>query len=944
MLDGVGSGDGPDGNAYTLQSVTPQELNGDVIVCTISIDDSNAIKQIRDLATMRETTFLDIAEGTFDDMVDIGVNPSSHKATAFTRDWTPPVLLEFTLDMTTHKLVLTFDETVDPATLIYSRFAFVNGAKAVKLTNGETNSVAGTEVTITLDIDDVDALKLEPGVATKDSDTFLRLWQGAIKDADGNSIAAITEHAVKSGGYQRDGTPPALVAVAVNINEASNEGTLTLNFDEPVGSASLEPSAITLLARNAYDTAEPGEIVPKFTLTDGSTVSDNGRQIVVKIILEDLNKIKENEGLFTSAETAWVMVTALAMTDMATNPVAAIDAPSAVQATTFVKDTTSPELLTFDLNMHTATLTLHFEETVDASSLDLSALTLQKTSHAEVGSDSSHTLTGGDRTNTDGTEVVITLLRFDLDELTRKGIGSRVSNSYLTATEGAIRDMNGQLMVPLITNANAKRVDVHTQDSKSPELDGFELDMNAGTVTLSFSETIDAGEIDVSQLTFHGLGDGSSDGLYALTKESSEVTSLNGEVATIQIGLVDLNELKRQSNLVIDDASTFVSYSDTFAQDMVENLIVPRGAASALSVKVDKYTKDGTDPKLLDFDFDMSGLPAVLTLYFDETVRAATVKPELLTLQSEEGDAPSTEFKLTGAFFKSTADGTEVSISLKHGDLNALKIDLDLANKQSTTMLTFPAELIDDMSGNSVQEQLGDNAIEVLEYYPDVTAPKLDSFSLNLTSETLTLSFSETVSAASLMPNLLTLQNDACVGAGSASVQLTGGSVESTDGPVVVLSLVDADLNQIKWNVGLATSLVNTFIVLGVSAIKDTALLPNHIDETQTCEAIQLLNSALYDDFTPPSLVKFTLDLNTHYLDLVFSEAVEKSMLEESDILIKLKSSEGSGGTQHMVQEAILVDYVLTDVMFIRLELSRNDMLLLQANTELAVSKETTFY
>jgi hypothetical protein len=221
MLDGVGSGDGPDGNAYTLQSVTPQELNGDVIVCTISIDDSNAIKQIRDLATMRETTFLDIAEGTFDDMVDIGVNPSSHKATAFTRDWTPPVLLEFTLDMTTHKLVLTFDETVDPATLIYSRFAFVNGAKAVKLTNGETNSVAGTEVTITLDIDDVDALKLEPGVATKDSDTFLRLWQGAIKDADGNSIAAITEHAVKSGGYQRDGTPPALVAVAVNINEAN---------------------------------------------------------------------------------------------------------------------------------------------------------------------------------------------------------------------------------------------------------------------------------------------------------------------------------------------------------------------------------------------------------------------------------------------------------------------------------------------------------------------------------------------------------------------------------------------------------------------------------------------------------------------------------------------------------------------------------------------------
>jgi hypothetical protein len=187
------------------------------------------------------------------------------------------------------------------------------------------------------------------------------------------------------------------------------------------------------------------------------------------------------------------------------------------------------------------------------------------------------------------------------------------------------------------------------------------------------------------------------------------------------------------------------------------------------------------------------------------------------------------------------------------------------------------------MSGNSVQEQLGDNAIEVLEYYPDVTAPKLDSFSLDLTSETLTLSFSETVSAASLMPNLLTLQTGACA-TGEDAVSLTGGSVESTDGPVIVLKLVTADLNNVKKARNLATEETNAWVSLGASAIMDTALVPNAISKLPSCDAIKA--TAFVGDHTAPLLVAFKLNMATSKIELVFSETVDLLTFDESELVL----------------------------------------------------------
>ena len=106
---------------------------------------------------------------------------------------------------------------------------------------------------------------------------------------------------------------------------------------------------------------------------------------------------------------------------------------------------------------------------------------------------------------------------------------------------------------------------------------------------------------------------------------------------------------------------------------------------------------------------------------------------------------------------------------------------------------------------------MNDSALMVTEYIGDITRPTLNSFDLDLRTRELTLYFSETVNATSVNPFGIFLVS--AVG-GDISYRLTGGRVDSTDGPVIVFILSIADSNGIKAADGLATSNDTTFIAI----------------------------------------------------------------------------------------------------------------------------------
>ena len=120
-------------------------------------------------------------------------------------------------------------------------------------------------------------------------------------------------------------------------------------------------------------------------LTGGTFDSENRKVIVVSLSEVDLSNIKAIPRLATSRANTYLsiehiysraqLVQAVAR-DMAGLPVEEVYHEQAQQAASFVSDTASPNLNSFDLNLQQGRLVLHFDETVNASSFQPTAFSL----------------------------------------------------------------------------------------------------------------------------------------------------------------------------------------------------------------------------------------------------------------------------------------------------------------------------------------------------------------------------------------------------------------------------------------------------------------------------------------------------------------------------------------------------------------------------------------
>ena len=112
----------------------------------------------------------------------------------------------------------------------------------------------------------------------------------------------------------------------------------------------------------------------------------------------------------------------------------------------------------------------------------------------------------------------------------------------------------------------------HTVDRTNPELDSFSIDINAATITLSFSETVNARSYDPTKLTIMSNAN-STDATFTLTLTGGAVTSptdLNSSIVTVSIDTADLDDLKLAYSAVTSTADTFVSLATGLINDMTD--------------------------------------------------------------------------------------------------------------------------------------------------------------------------------------------------------------------------------------------------------------------------------------------------------------------------------------------------------------------------------------
>jgi hypothetical protein len=249
----------------------------------------------------------------------------------------PTQVSSWDLNMNTGVLKLVFNNavsaaTLDPTVITIQHAATSEAGKVYTLTGKESSTgTDGTEIEITLNAADVEALKANQYIAKAQSDSYIRFTGDLIDNTYGRSVLGRADGAaLQVANYTADNVVPTLIDWTLNMNTYK----LAMNFNEPVNVLTLDPTKFTL--QNTADAP-----TATYTLTNSTTASINGASIIVDLSATDFNAIVGVPGLCKQSDRSdsYLTLADAAIKDMAAigNGIAAIT--SGVQTTTYTPNT-----------------------------------------------------------------------------------------------------------------------------------------------------------------------------------------------------------------------------------------------------------------------------------------------------------------------------------------------------------------------------------------------------------------------------------------------------------------------------------------------------------------------------------------------------------------------------------------------------------------------------
>ena len=915
---------------FTLTSASGTSSDDNTtIIIDIGRDDLNAIKFLTQLAQDSSSTHISITDRVISDMNfnAVAAISDSLSVSTYLPDITGPLLETFKLNLDTETLILHFDETVNVSSIQFMLLTVMDDfvpTVRYNLTGGVTLGENTPDVEVVIDFHDLNQLKLATELATNINNTYLQLEMGTVVDLSlSRNLAFFAE--LRASDFSSDLTRPQLTQFSINLNLE----TLTLNFDEPVNVSSLDPTGITLANGPNGDTV--------YTLTGGNTTSMNGLQIVVDFSAQDLNEIKRQESLLVNLDTSFIAISQDVVSDMSGNPVVEITVSNALNTSAIVNDTRRPQLRAFDLDFNNGEITLEFIETVNTSSIDFTGITLQQSSNTS----NQYTLTGGELLSLeDSTIVRFSLLLEDLNAIKALEIALFDTTTWLSIQNFTILDQNQQPNVPLINGVNAQIVRNYNADLTRPMLEGFVLDLNADTLILMFSETVNViSTLNVDSLTLLSEPDANliSDPrthTFGLDVNNTLSEDIYEPIVTILLGRLDLNVIKRITQLATNENNTFLAIMSTAISDMSFNPVVPISFSTPLGVA--DFVQDETPPVLEAFDLDMN--LGTLMLYFSETIDPTTLDVVQVALQYAQDSTGSVYSHVLSGGFTTGEPAPVILVELNIPDLNEIKRISQLAVSSDTTFIRVTQGAVQDMNGNYVATIFEDNGLQVSQYMPDITSPELVNFDLDLSRERIILTFSETINASSVDTSGIVLQSAAFSDPPDLR-QLVGGTVLTSDDTVVEIQLDGGDLNYIKSIANLCTANFNTYIRIERFTVVD--MFDNAVVELPNGRAIQVTNFTADD--VDPVFVSFDLDLNTGVIYFTFNETVNTSTLIVDEITLQSDTIIGLGTSQFTFRADSGTGSSSPDWPMISVEIGAEDLNEIKRFTELATSANDTF-
>jgi len=573
------------------------------------------------------------------------INWGQLRVSRFVGDDTQPFLQSIKLDLGEQTLSFQFDEPIRPSSVTVAgvriqQFATISqsqdssgtynylrlssnaaATKSVELLLVDNSKSA--EIVISLTTADATTLKLRPGLAKNVTSTFISIEYGSMADFAGNFFNAIgPSHARELDVFIPDTIRPQLLSFLVDMS--SNEDVrLVLTFSEPVLSGSLRLDNDTITLQSRYFSL----YFPRYTITGGVVSSSDGIEQTIHLLAEDVAAIKKIAGLMRTKQSTYMIISHMAVTDLAGNHLIPYVDGLALACKTYIPDIDPPRILSTELDWNKGTLLLSLTEPVNLTAVYFPGLTFQskifssRTSYSLTSTSSSVSHAGSYPLDD---QVIIILGAADLNSIrSRYPLCATHENSWISFTSLFLRDFVGNY-IHRVAAETPLLVSAYFADITRPTMLRYEQDMQNGKVYLTFSESVKTTSVNLSQIvqqndTIRRFG-------VSIALNGSQYT-VGSDAASIQMVITFsesiLNYLKFYG-IGYAPGYTFLSWSDTFVSDNSGNGLAPTWDSSVVGFRPrepDYLISDITSPTLLRwFKFTSSSGDIFIKLYFDEPV------------------------------------------------------------------------------------------------------------------------------------------------------------------------------------------------------------------------------------------------------------------------------------------------------------------------------------
>jgi hypothetical protein len=397
---------------------------------------------------------------------------------------------------------------------------------------------------------------------------------GAVLDSSDNPNQEIFDGmALKARYIIEDITSPYLEYYDLNMTA----NTLTMKFFEAVRPDIFDPTGITLWSNEFTD--EESLQLSKDSIID---FVDFNSRVIFHFTEEDENYLKRPEGtITTSVNTSFLTMENFTATDYAGFPVDEIlDERMQVQfffedltctgimATEYINDTTLPHLRSFTVDMDTGTFVLSFSETVNISTFNPTNLTLIDTAAPEPLTRYTIRNNGTLMTLDDSPIITFQLDEDDLNAIKLDtGLFSAMATSFISLTPDAVIDMSNNFIFALNFSA-AIQASNYTFDETPPELENYELDLNAGAMTLSFNEAVNLLNFNPAVITLKNAYENATRSYTIEGVRASETLSDLGKVVTFSLTVNDQDHLKAYTDFATNRNNTFLIVTSGLITDV----------------------------------------------------------------------------------------------------------------------------------------------------------------------------------------------------------------------------------------------------------------------------------------------------------------------------------------------------------------------------------------